>query len=197
MQFPIRILALPAAIALLAGCAANELPLSMMGEPAAGAYHLRPGDTVLLEVFQEPYMTTRQPILEDGTIAVGLIGRIAIAGETVAGASDKIAARLDEKHLVNPQVVLTVENYAPRRFVVWGQVRNPGSFLIPGAETITLPAAIAMAGGNTDIGDLRNVTVTRGGAASGSRIKFNALSPRAEHFVVQEGDVIRVAETIF
>jgi polysaccharide biosynthesis/export protein len=110
MQFPIRILALPAAIALLAGCAANELPLSMMGEPAAGAYHLRPGDTVLLEVFQEPYMTTRQPILEDGTIAVGLIGRIAIAGETVAGASDKIAARLDEKHLVNPQVVLTVEN---------------------------------------------------------------------------------------
>jgi hypothetical protein len=54
-----------------------------------------------------------------------------------------------------------------------------------------------MAGGNTDIGDLRNVTVTRGGAASGSRIKFNALSPRAEHFVVQEGDVIRVAETIF
>lgn len=165
--------------------------------PETGAYRLRAGDTVLLEVFQEPYMTTRQKILEDGSISVGLIGSVQIAGETVSSAAAKIAARLNERHLVNPQVTITVENYAPRRFIVWGQVRNPGTFVIPGSENITLPEAIAMAGGNSDIGDLRSVTITRRTPDGQRRIKLNALSPAAEAFYIQEGDMIRVSETLF
>jgi polysaccharide export outer membrane protein len=184
---------------LLGGCAggnwdANSRPLS---PASSGVYLLRPGDTVLLEVFQEPYMTTRQKILEDGTISVGLIGQVRIAGETVSSASSKIATQLNERHLVNPQVTLTIEQYAPRRFVVWGQVRNPGSFTIPGAESISLPEAIAMAGGNSEIGDLRRVTITRRGMGDHQRIKINALSPEADDFYIQEGDRIRVSETIF
>jgi polysaccharide export outer membrane protein len=184
---------------LLVGCSGGltgggQLPTS---PPSTGAYLLRPGDTILLEVFQEPYMTTRQKILDDGTISVGLIGQVRIAGETVSSASAKIAARLNERHLVNPQVTLTIEEYAPRRFVVWGQVRNPGSFTIPGAENITLPEAIAMAGGNSEIGDLRRVTITRRGMGERERIRMNALSPAADDFYIQEGDMIRVSETIF
>jgi protein involved in polysaccharide export with SLBB domain len=184
---------------LVSGCAGGgwgggNVPSS---PPDTGAYRLRPGDTVLLEVFQEPYMTTRQKILEDGTFSVGLIGQVRIAGETVSSASSKIAARLNERHLVNPQVTLTVENYAPRRFVVWGQVRNPGSFTIPGGENITLPEAIAMAGGNSEIGDLRSVTITRSGPDGKQRMKLNALSPTADDFYIQEGDMIRVSETLF
>lgn len=180
----------------LPGCAWNSdnLPSS---PPATGVYLLRPGDIVLLEVFQEPYMTTRQKILEDGTISVGLIGRVRVAGDSVSGASSKIADRLDERHLVNPQVTITVEQYAPRRFVVWGQVRNPGSFTIPGSENISLPEAIAMAGGNSDIGDLRRVSITRQGMEGRQRFNLNALSAAADDFYIQEGDMIRVSETIF
>lgn len=90
-----------------------------------GIYTLRAGNVISLDVFQEPYMTTRQRILGDGTISVGLIGRVNVAGETISGASQKIAKLLDEKQLVNPQVNITVESYSPRRFTVWGQVRNP------------------------------------------------------------------------
>jgi len=168
--------------------------------PAAvdsGMYRLREGDVVLLEVFQEPYMTARQRVLGDGTINVGLIGRVRVAGETVKSAAQKIARQLDEKHLVNPQVSLTIEDYAPRRFVVWGQVRNPGSYVIPGEEQLTLPEAIAMAGGNTEIGDLRRVSVTRRGPDGQQRSNFNALSPAAEQFLIREGDMIRVSETLF
>lgn len=149
------------------------------------------------EVFQEPYMTTRQRILGDGTISVGLIGRVVIAGLTVPEASKKVASQLDQKHLVNPQVNISIESYAPRRFAIWGQVRNPGTFTIPAEEQITLPQAIAMAGGNSDIGDPRRVVVTRRTPAGMERLKINALSPEAENFVVQEGDVIRVSETLF
>ena len=160
-------------------------------------YRLRVGDVVLLEVFQEPYMTTRQRIIGDGTISVGLIGRVVVAGQTINEAATKIAAQLDQKQLVNPQVTISVETYSPRRFTVWGQVRNPGALIIPGEEELTLPQAIAMAGGNTDIGDARNVVVTRRVGDGTQKIKLNAMSPEASDFLIQEGDTIFVKETLF
>ena len=165
--------------------------------PVNEVYRLRVGDVVLLEVFQEPYMTTRQRIIGDGTISVGLIGRVAVAGLNINEAAKKIAAQLNQKQLVNPQVSISVESYAPRRFVIWGQVRSPGAFVIPGEETLTLPQAIAMAGGNTDIGDARNVIVTRKNGEGSQKIKLNAMSPAAADFQVQEGDTILVKETLF
>ena len=169
-------------------------------EPAAAGnavYRLRVGDVVLLEVFQEPYMTTRQKIIGDGTISVGLIGRVAVAGQTINEAAKKIALQLDQKQLVNPQVNISVEAYAPRRFTVWGQVRTPGAFVIPGEEELTLPQAIAMAGGNTDTGDIRNVVITRRTGDGTQKIKLNAMNPSASSFLIQEGDTIFVKETLF
>lgn len=160
-------------------------------------YRLRVGDVVLLEVFQEPYMTTRQRIIGDGTISVGLIGRVVVAGLTINEAAKKIADQLNQKQLVNPQVTISIESYSPRRFTVWGQVRNPGAFVIPGEEDLTLPQAIAMAGGNTDIGDARNVVVTRRAGDGNEKIKFNAMSPEAADFFIREGDTIFVKETLF
>jgi len=186
-------------LVFLPGCTAPGGPLipEYSSAPDDGIYRLREGDVILLEVFQEPYMTTRQRILGDGTISVGLIGRVVVAGETIAGASHKIAGLLDQKQLVNPQVIITVESYSPRRFTVWGQVRNPGSFVIPGEDKITLPEAITMAGGNSDIGDPRSVVITRRGPSGQQKMKVNALSPQAEQIYIREGDVIRVSETLF
>ena len=142
-------------------------------------------------------MTTRQKIIGDGTISVGLIGRVEVAGQTINEAAKNIAAKLDQKQLVNPQVNISVESYAPRRFTVWGQVRSPGAMVIPGEEELTLAQAIAMAGGNTDIGDIRNVVVTRRNGDGTQKIKLNALSPAASDFLIREGDTIFVKETLF
>lgn len=174
----------------------GEVP-SLSSSPVNEVYRLRVGDVVQLEVFQEPYMTTRQRIIGDGTISVGLIGRVAVAGLNINEATKKIAAQLNQKQLVNPQVSISVESYAPRRFTVWGQVRSPGAYVIPGEEQLTLPQAIATAGGNTDIGDIRRVVVTRHGPNGTEKIKLNALSPSALDFLVQEGDTIFVKETLF
>ena len=185
---------------LLAGCQSGGggyVPSEPAPSSANTVYRLRVGDVVLLEVFQEPYMTTRQRILGDGTISVGLIGRVAVAGKTINEAAKNIAAQLDQKQLVNPQVNLSVESYSPRRFTVWGQVRNPGAMVIPGEEQLTLPQALAMAGGNTESGDIRNVVVTRRNGDSTQKIKLNALSPSAADFLIQEGDTIFVKETLF
>ncbi len=185
---------------VLGGCESGGGGMELPGAAASSGnevYRLRVGDVVLLEVFQEPYMTTRQRILGDGTISVGLIGRIPVAGLNINEASQKIAARLNEKQLVNPQVNISVESYAPRRFTVWGQVRTPGAYVMPAEEQVTLPQAIAMAGGNTDIGDVRNVVVTRRDNGGTRKIKLNAMNPSTADFLIQEGDTIFVRETLF
>lgn len=193
------VIAVLLALALLTACqSGGESFVPTMSAPVSQeVYPLRIGDVVLLEVFQEPYMTTRQKILGDGTISVGLIGRVAVAGLSINDAAKKIAAQLNEKQLVNPQVSIAVEAYSPRRFTVWGQVRSPGAYVIPGEEQLTLPQAIAMAGGNTDIGDVRNVVVTRRNSGGSQKLKLNALSPTSADFLIQEGDTVFVKETLF
>jgi len=172
------------------------LPAS--GEPLpSDIYHLRVGDIVQVDVFQEPGMTTRQRVQGDGTISVGLIGRVKVAGESVEQAADRIFKLLDKKYLINPQVNVTVLAYSPRRFTVWGQVQRPGSYVIPPEQNVSLPEAIAMAGGNSNIGNLRKVFVNRKRDGGVKRIRIDALSPTAQYFNVREGDVIFVSETIF
>lgn len=160
-------------------------------------YRLSTGDIVQVDVFQEPILTSRQRILANGTIFVGLLGRVKIGGETVEQAGNKIARLLNEKQLVNPQVTLTVLAYNPRRFMIWGQVRSPGNFTLQPEEILYLPQAIALAGGNTAIGDLKRVVVSRRIGGEIKRIRINALSKEAEFFIIEEGDIILVKETIF
>ncbi|CAN5336047.1 N/A [soil metagenome] len=160
-------------------------------------YVLRVGDIVQVDVFQEPGMTTRQRIQGDGTISVGLIGRVTVLGDSVQVAGQKIAKLLDQKFLVNPQVTVTVLAYSPRRFTVWGQVQRPGSYVIPPEQSVSLPEAISMAGGNSNIGNLKRVQVSRNDHGAINRKIMNALSPAAQDFHVKEGDVIFVTETVF
>jgi len=160
-------------------------------------YLLRVGDIVQVDVFQEPVMTTRQRVQGDGSISVGLIGRVYVLGESVEIAADKIAKLLDKKYLVNPQVSVTVLAYSPRRYTVWGQVQRPGSYVIPPEQKVSLPEAIATAGGNSDIGNLKQVVVTRKTNGEIERIRVNALAPEAMDFFVKEGDIIFIKETIF
>lgn len=142
-------------------------------------------------------MTTRQRIQGDGSISMGLIGRVYVLGESVEAAAAQIAKLLDQKYLVNPQVTISVLAYSPRRFTVWGRVQRAGSYIIPPEQTVSLPEAIAMAGGNSEIGNLKNVLVSRNYNGVIKRVRINALRPAAQDFHVREGDVIFVTENIF
>lgn len=174
-----------------------EIPIPSQIPHTGPTYLLRVGDIVQVDVFQEPVMTTRQRVQGDGTISVGLIGRVEVLGMSVESAAGKIAKLLDSKYLVKPQVSVTVLAYSPRRFTVWGQVQRPGSYVIPPEQSVNLPEAIALAGGNSEIGNLKRVVVSRRVNGVIRRIPINALDPAAQEFIVYEGDVVFVKETIF
>jgi polysaccharide export outer membrane protein len=191
------------AIALALGISSCSSPIQEREVTGVAAttssenYKLVSNDLVRIDVFQEPDMQTEQRIAQDGTVNISLAGRVPVGGLTMEQAGDLIAEKLKGGILINPQVTVSVIEYAPRRFSVLGQVNRPGAFEIPGEEIVTLPTAIAMAGGNTQIANLREVLVTRNRDGKVYDIKVNLQSPQGRQFVVGKGDMIMVPESLF
>jgi len=186
----------------LGGCASpiveRKVPIDIAADERTPAnYRLHPRDVVHISVFQEPDMETEQRIAQDGTVNIALAGRVKIGGLTVEEAAEAIAGKLRGAYLVNPQVSVHIVEYAPHRFSVLGQVNQPGAFEIPSEEVVTLPTAVAMAGGNTRIANLRRILVTRKKAEGVYDITVNLSTPQGRQFVVQEGDMIFVPESLF
>jgi polysaccharide export outer membrane protein len=112
---------------------------------------LGPGDSVTVQVYGQPDMTSTVLVANDGTIHIPLAGAVQIAGITPIDAADRVAKALrDGGYFVNPQVTLTLNNSRSERVSVLGEVNHPGSYAIdPSTSIIDLVAA---AGGLTPNG---------------------------------------------
>jgi len=182
---------------------------ALAGEQTAAApplaepqtYVLSPNDVVQVKIYQEDDLETKMRIGKDGTTSFPLIGVINLGGKTVAQAADLIRARLANGYLVNPQVTVSVIEYAKRRFTVLGQVQKPGTYEIPNEESMTFLQAVAMAGGYTRLANRGSVTVTR--MVGGKKTNFNLDLKSAtsdlntQPFEILPDDTITVAERIF
>ena len=168
---------------------------------ASKSYVMSPNDLVEVKVFQEPDLDSKVRVSKDGTVTLPLIGSVRFAGRTVDEASAIVRDTLDRRFIVNPQVSLTVVDYAKRRFTVMGEVQKPGSFEIPNEENVNLLQAIALAGGYTRIGEPTKVTVVR--VENGQRVvhKLNAKAmardQKSKPFEIQAEDTVTVGESVF
>lgn len=164
-------------------------------------YKINPGDLVDFRVFQESDLDSVVRVAGDGTAIFPLIGSLKIGGATVAEATRMIVARLRNGFLVNPQVNLTVHEYAKRYFTFLGEVGKPGAFDMTGQEGIPLLQAIGMAGGYSKIANPSNITVKRVVEGKETIIKLNAKrmakGEESAAFMVRSGDVITVGEAMF
>lgn len=119
-------------------------------------------DRVRIAVFQEDDLTSLTRIDARGKINLPLIGEIAIGGLTVVEAQTAIeGAYKDGRFLRNPQVTVSVEEYAPREVSIQGRIRNAGRYTLPIESTYTVVELVTKAGGIDDIGKGSSVTVTR------------------------------------
>jgi protein involved in polysaccharide export with SLBB domain len=165
------------------------------------SYVLCASDILQVKVYQEDDLETKLRINRDGTAIFPLIGVINLAGKTVEQAAALIRDELGKDFLVNPQVTVTVVEYAKRRFTVLGQVQRPGAYEIPNEESVTFLQAVAMAGGYTRLANRSNVTVTRNinGRKKALSLDLNhaAVDPNTPEFIIQPDDIITVSERIF
>ncbi len=119
-------------------------------------------DRVRIVVYQEEDLTSLTRIDARGRVNLPLIGEIGIGGLTVIEAQAVIEnAYKDGRFLRNPQVNVSVEEYAPREVSISGRIRNAGRFTLPIESTLTVVELIMKAGGIDDIGKGSAVSVTR------------------------------------
>lgn len=170
-------------------------------EPREGAvaaavqeYRLNPGDSVVVQVFEEPDLDAKVKLSENGRATLPLIGEVALSGMGVKAAASAIEAAYRKGYLVKPAVTVTVTEKKRERFNLIGQVAKPNAYYFPESGSLTLLDAIGLAGGFTRMAN-QKVVVTR---ASGSVVKIDA-SDRTEalKFRLLPGDTVDCRERGF
>jgi len=162
---------------------------------------LKVNDLVRITVYKEDDMTTEARISKTGDIALPLLGNVHLAGQTVAEATADIRSRLDKDYIINPQVNLSIIEYAPQWVTVLGEVQKPSQVAIPPEGGLDLMGAIALAGGYSRVADPSNITIRRVVNGHDIVLKVNAKRLAADSksavFLVHPGDTISVGESVW
>jgi polysaccharide export outer membrane protein len=174
----------------------------LLAQPASPApnktdYTLGAGDTIRIQVFQNPDLSVEARVSESGTISFPLIGAVDLGGLSIAAGEKKIADALQKGgYLQKPQVNIVLLQIRGSQVAVLGQVAKPGRFPLETVNT-RLSDVLAMAGGATPTGDdVVIVTGTRGGQTFRKQVDvpFIYLAGQAQdNIIMQGGDTVFVA----
>jgi polysaccharide biosynthesis/export protein len=164
--------------------------------PPPSDYQLGAGDTIRIQVFQNPDLTLETRVSESGTVSYPLIGMVRIGGLALDAAERQIAAQLKDGGFVQqPQVTIVLIQNRANQVSVLGQVNRPGRYPLE-STTMRLTEMIATAGGIAATGgDLVVVTGSRGGLTFTKEIDVPGLflsHQSSEDIVLMGGDTIYV-----
>lgn len=151
-------------------------------------YHLNSGDMIKVTVFDEPELSNKFSVDSQGMVALPLIGKTSIIGQTEQQAAQTIADKLRKNgFLKNPKV--SVETASMRSFFIIGEVEHGGKF--PFQNGLTVYQAVAIAGGYTYRADRDDITIRRQTSkGAGTEQTFSAK----ENSPVLPGDAIEIGE---
>lgn len=134
----------------------KELNYTPTGE---GAYKIAPNDLIEINVFRVDELSGKTRVDQNGRISLPLIGVMPVAGLTQEQLEKKLAQKLSQTYLQNPQVSVFVQEQTSKEVTVGGAVKKAGVF--PLKTSTTLSQAIAMAGGPTDLADPSKLVLFR------------------------------------
>ena len=159
-------------------------------------YRLGSGDSIRVQVFQNPDLTVEARVSENGSISYPLIGSVQLGGLSIGAAEKRIAdALVKGGYLKSPQVNINLLQVRGNQVAVLGQVQRPGRFPL---ETSNVRASemLAAAGGVTPLGDDQLIiTGTRKGQPFRKVIDIPSLFANArpeDDIQLQDGDSLFV-----
>ena len=159
-------------------------------------YLLSTGDTLRIQVFQNPDLSMEGRVSENGSISYPLIGSVDLGGLSTAAAEKKIADALQKGGFIqNPQVNITLTQIRGTQVSVLGQVARPGRYPLE-SVSIRLTDMLATAGGANPTGDdVVIITGTRDGKPFRKTIDVPAMflnEQATADLVLLGGDTIYV-----
>lgn len=185
----------PAAVNRNGSTAPASIPpsqLRMVPEDFA-ALKLSPGFLLHLNVLDDNDFTGEYRVDDQGNIAVPILGTLHVNGLTTAQAGTEIKTRLaKEQILKDPQVSLTVLEFAAPQVAIIGEVTAPGKY--PLLSVRNLVDVLALAGGPTNLAG-NEVQITRAGKENQPLVVHysKASDPKDfEDILVHPGDTVKV-----
>ena len=191
------------------------LTLSVLNPQAAEAqeYRIRPGDTLRIEVIEDPSLNRSVLVPPDGRISLPLAGSVTAGGSTVESIQSALSSQLAPNFAAPPSVFVSLERIVEAPPVVpttpeeppvidihvLGEVANPGKLsLEPGT---TMLQAFAEMGGFTPFAATGRIQLRRADPTTGAEriymIDYQSIvagqSPNGTATIL-EGDVFVVPE---
>lgn len=161
-------------------------------------YVLGPGDEVIVDVFGANQSTIRSEISPEGYINVEVLGPVYLSGKTIEAANSYLKNKLasiysglsDEAGETSIQ--LSLGQIRTIQVSVVGDVKNPGNYNVSSLSTAF--HAMYLAGGVSDIGTIRSISIVRNDKKVASADVYQMLitGSRKGDVRLMEGDVIVV-----
>ncbi|AMO25409.1 polysaccharide export protein EpsE [Ramlibacter tataouinensis] len=160
-------------------------------------YRLGPGDSIRVQVFQNPDLTLESRVSESGIINYPLVGRVNIGGLTLPEAEARIAQALRKNNILkSPQVNVNLLQVRGNQVSVLGQVQKPGRFPLE-TTNMRVSDVLAAAGGVASTGDdVLVITGTRNRKPFRKSVDIPALlaGKSGEDIVLASGDTLFVGK---
>ena len=173
---------------------------------AQAQYRIQSGDTLQIEVLEDPSLNRSVLVLPDGTVSFPFAGSVTAAGRTAGDVQSAVTSGIASNFANEPTVFVTVQSTQPRAASGGGSsTRQIDVFMMgeigsPGAKALergtTLIQALATTGGFTKFAATKRILLRRTDPRTGqqtvSRINYKAIADGAavgQDVVLQDGDV--------
>jgi len=145
----------------------------------AQGYGVRPGDSLRIEVLEDPSLNRTVLVAPDGRISFPSAGSLRVSGNTVEAIQRTLATRLESGFASTPNVFVGVQSIAERRapvasapaapatisVFVMGEANSPGERTV--AEGTSLLQMFAVIGGFTNFAATKRIQLRRVDPATG------------------------------
>jgi polysaccharide biosynthesis/export protein len=172
-------------------------PAAEISKPAKAAagptYVIGAEDTLHIDVWKEPDLTTTLPVRPDGMISLPLLNDVQAAGLTPMQLAASISEKL-KKYLADPRVTVVVTQMNSQRYYVTGEVLHSGAqALLP---DMTVLQALANAG-FTQFANTKGIYLLRQENGKQQRIPVNYKQlvkgeAMGQNIIIKPGDTIVV-----
>lgn len=182
--------------------------VGMAQAQSGGNYLINPGDTLQVEVVEDPDLNRSVLVTPDGRISFPFAGTIPAAGRTVSQVERALSSSMASNFTSPPTIFASVAGLAPQEemaeedvidIYILGEVADPGAKAAP--PGVTVLQALSLAGGVTRFAATKRLQLRRRDPSTGREyvypINYKAITEGARlegNVTLGEGDVILVPE---